>query len=103
MKIISISPDVSRVLELLKSQGYFCQVDVDTPLLDLDAAKRLLDMARVRGLVGHLERRVTHMGGLGQVASYFDPARLSADMVDELVRDEVISRWSPQLTEKGSR
>ncbi len=103
MKIVSLSPDVRRVLELLKSQGYFCQVDVDTPLLDLDAAKGLLDMARVRGWVGDLERRMTHMGGLGQVASYFDPARLSADMVDELVKDEVISRWSPPLTEKGPR
>lgn len=103
MKIISISPDVSRVLEQLNAQGYFCQVDVETPLADLVASKRLLDLARVRGWVGELERRLTHVGGLGQVVSYFDPARLSADMVDELVKDEVISRWSPPLTEKGPR
>lgn len=101
--IVTIGPDVDRALELLRLQGYFCQVDVDTPLSDLDACERLVDMVRVRGWCGDLDRRVTRCGELGQFASYFDPVRLTADLVDELVKDEVTSRWLRSLTEKGPR
>lgn len=94
VKVVSVSLDVDRALELPRVQGYFRQVDVRTPLADLDACKRLLDMLRVCGWTKDLDRRVTHCGGMGRVPSYFDPARLTADLTDDLVKDEAISRWS---------
>lgn len=77
-----------EIVEHLKNQGYCSQLDVALEagwwLRSSEVARRLL----MEGWSAPIWARETVCSATMRVQSFFDPRRLTADLVDELVRDD---------------